>query len=312
MALPEHIVRDLWFTEDAPDARADASARSFAAKVAELEGLKPFPAAAQRVLSLLANPDFRVQDVRVALEEDPALAGRVLRVANSATFAGSNPVDTVGRAVIRLGAGTVREIVIAMTTMGLFDDVTGRGRLVREHCVATGAIARVIGRDFVAGPTVGLFLAGLMHDVGKLLLMQGGEFPTADLKPEELEEIDHPGGSHPAELRYLGYDHAVLGGHAVLLWKIPYPTPQVVAWHHQPDRGTDEEGDEMLTDMIAVLRVANVLDRLLVSDPPLDKGAVKDIVRMPESQRLGISVKGLLHLWSELFLAKAESSSLFV
>lgn len=310
VVVAENIVEELWFSEDSADAAGDSAAQSFAAKVADLEGLKPFPAVAQRVIEILADPDFRVHEVHAAIEEDPALAGRVLRVANSAAFAGANPVDSVSRAVIRLGAATVRELVVAMATVGMFHDVTGRGRVVREHCVATGSIARLLARDYLAGAAPGMFLAGLMHDVGKLLLMQSGEFPTLALTPLEHEELDRPNGSHVLEREHLGYDHAVLGGHAVMLWKIPFPTPQVVAWHHQPQRASDE-GDETVGEMVSALRAADQLERLLTADPPPDKRAVKDFCRLPECDQLGITPKALLANWSELFLAKVEASALF-
>lgn len=310
MALAQKIVEELWFTEDSADAVGDAAAQSFAARVAELEGLKPFPAVAQKVLALLSDPNFRVHDVRAAIEEDPALSARVLRVANSAAFAGSNPCDTVGRAVVRLGAGTVRELVIALATMGMFVDVTGRGRVVRDHCVTTGALARVLARDLLAGPTPGIFLAGLMHDVGKLLLMQSHEFPHAGMTAQELEDLELPDGSHVPERQHLGYDHAVLGGHAVLLWKIPFPTPQVVAWHHQPTRA-QEEGDDTIAAMVAIVRIADQLDRVLLTDPPQDRRTLKDLCSTPDAAQVGLTDKTLRDLWSELFLVKAEASSLF-
>jgi HD-like signal output (HDOD) protein len=309
MVLARKIVEELWFAEDDPEQASDAAAASFAARVAQLEGLKPFPAVAQKVLALLADPNFRTQDVRAAIEEDPALAARVLLVANSAAFAGSTPCDTVGRAIVRLGAATVRDLVIALATMGMFHDVTGRGRILRDHCVSTGALARVLARDLLANPAPGVFLAGLMHDVGKLLMAQSGEFPTLALTPQELEDLELVDGSHALERQHLGYDHAVLGGHAVMLWKIPFPTPQVVAWHHQPTRAAEPD-DETLDGMVSVVRLADRLDRVVMSDPP-EKRLVKELARCPAAERLGASESQLRDLWSELFLVKAEASAAF-
>ena len=306
MALAANIVEELWFADVPPDAPAPA-ARRFAERIVDLCSLKPFPAVARRVLALLSDPDFRVNEVRATIEEDPALAGRVLRLANSAAFAAATPCDTVGRAIVRLGAATVRELVLALATMGLFEDATGRGAAVRAHCVAVGTLARVLARGRLPSSNPGVFLAGLMHDVGKLMLLQSREFPTAGLLPEERLSLEQPDGSHEIERRTLGYDHAVLGGHAVLHWTIPFPTPQVVAWHHQPERAAD---DDTIGAVIAVVRLADHLDRVLVAPQPATAADVAALAATPEAVRLGLDEPSLAAAWSGLHHVKLESTSL--
>src|ERR1700744_6358274 len=80
--LAESIREDLWFGDDDPKRTAEEASRSTAAAAALAAGLKPFPIVAQRVMTLLADPDTPVVKVRKAIEQDPALAASLLRVAN--------------------------------------------------------------------------------------------------------------------------------------------------------------------------------------------------------------------------------------
>src|SRR3954469_13576630 len=80
--LAESIREDLWFGDDDPKRTSEEASRSLAAAAAVAAGLKPFPVIAQRVMTLLSNPDTPVVKVKKAIEQDPALAARILRVAN--------------------------------------------------------------------------------------------------------------------------------------------------------------------------------------------------------------------------------------
>lgn len=311
MSADDRIVDELWFQEEDDDSgESEAARNSLAVRLAELEGLKPFPAVAQRVVELLSDPNFQQREVQAAIEEDPALASRVLRVANSAAFAGAVPCDSVGQAIVRLGAALVRELILGMSLMDFFQDVTGHGQSLRDHSVTTAAVARILARDYLDREPPGVYLSALLHDVGKLLLLQSGEFPHDGMDPVALDELDDADGSHEHERTLLGYDHAILGGHAVMLWRLPHPVPQALSFHHQFDY-LKELGDERLTQLVAIVRLADQLDRQLVADPPPDKKALKRILKGPEATCLGVDRKILLADWSELFIARAEAASLY-
>jgi len=136
-----------------------------------VRGLQPSIEVAARLLRLLRDPEFELREVSRVIEGDPALTARVLGLSNSAVFARRQPCRDVAHAVTMLGAGTVGELAAVAAiaeTYGL-RDVEGK---LRCHAVATGAVARELcvqrGR-----PTADVFLAGLLHDLGKLVLLQG-------------------------------------------------------------------------------------------------------------------------------------------
>ncbi|HEY3254972.1 MAG TPA: HDOD domain-containing protein, partial [Polyangiaceae bacterium] len=174
--LAESIREDLWFGDDDPQRSAEEASRSLAAAAAVAAGLKPFPVVAQRVMSLLADPDTPLAKTRKAIEQDPALSARVLRVANSALYAPTVPCRSVEDAVMRLGSRAVSEIVASLATLGMFADAKqGFGSAFRNHCLGVAAVARVLSVEWRHKGVEHVFLSGLMHDIGKLLAMQVGE-----------------------------------------------------------------------------------------------------------------------------------------
>ncbi len=305
MGLAESVLEELWFAEDdSSDATQEAS-NSLAAKVGEVGGLKPFPVVAQRVLAMLGNPDFRVVEVTSALEEDPALATGVLRMANSAFFAGSKACSSIQQAFVRLGARSVREAVATVATMEMFPDTGGLGKIIRDHCASTAAIVQVLARDVSPKNTDGIFLCGLMHDVGKMLLMETGEITYSSHNAEETLEPDR---IHVDERKMLGYDHAVLAGHVLTQWKLPDPIPKVVAWHHQPTRAYQ---DNSIGPMVATLRIADQLDFYLSNQADQFEGFAKSYADSSDCSYLGINAEDIIQRWDTLFHVRSDSLQLF-
>ena len=141
--LAESIREDLWFGDDDPQRTVQEASKSLAAAAALVAGLKPFPVVAQRVMTLLANPDTPVVKVRKAIEQDPALTARLLRVANSALYSPAIACRSVEDAVMRLGsARRDRDRHQAVATLGMFADAKKRLRCLsfRNHCLSVAAV----------------------------------------------------------------------------------------------------------------------------------------------------------------------------
>lgn len=303
--LSTSILEELWFGEDDPQATDQAAASSLAARLAELEGLRPFPAVVQRVMEYVRRPDFDGRRLQLMIEEDPALSAKVLRVANSAAFAGSQPVSSIRDAAVRLGARAISDVTASIAAMAMFQDVKGQGRTVRDHMVATAMVMRVLSsRNESAAPAA--YITGLLHDLGKLLLLQ-----TEDASYEELlSKSSSPDETHLRERELLGYDHAVLAGHTLKQWGLPDPIPRIVAWHHQPSRAYEEGGEVGVT--VALLRVADQLEPMLRRvEPPPGAAKLKRLCDGPDFSSAGIGARQLEGLWRELEDAHRDGRRLF-
>jgi putative nucleotidyltransferase with HDIG domain len=303
--LADSLIEELWFGEDeSPEVRARA-AGSLSAKLAELRGMKPFPVVAERVMTLVADQRARLEEVARVLETDPALAARTLSLANSALFLVGRPCDSVNQAILRVGTKALYEMMAAVAMLEMFEDVRGIGLGFRDHCVAVAAIGRALVRRH-GWPGAGqVFLAGLFHDVGKLLSMQSEELPY-DALPREYMRCDMV---HHHERKILGYDHAVLGGHVLHQWNLPAAVTKAVAWHHQSGRAYAAGGDEGL--LVAVIRVADRVDHAIAEGAEPDDTLLEAFSRDASMSYLDLEAADLVRAWPALMEARLSALSVF-
>ncbi len=299
--LAESVLEDLWFGDDDPQRTREEASRTMAAAVGEAVGLKPFPAVAMRVMNLLNDPNSTIGSVREAIEQDAAIAARLLRLANSPIYATRLPCGTIDDAVLRLGQNTVRDAVAGIATMGMFDDISGIGASFRDHCAGVAAVARVLAVECKSHVASDLFLCGLLHDVGKLLSLQVGEISYETMDPMALET---PDDVHLRERSATGYDHAVLGAHVLAKWNLPDLIVRVVGWHHQPVRAYDEGGD--VATLVALLRVADRLEYRIRQSTEWDDEVYEDLIRDSAWSYVDVSRDVLAAMWPKLTNAHEE------
>lgn len=297
--ISEHSIKTLPWKKDDCEA-----AGSFAAQLAEVDGLKTFPVVAQQALSVLSNPDFRVNEATVLIRRDPSLASGVMRMANSAFFAGARSVSSIQQAFVRLGRRSVQEVIAAVAAMDLFPDSGGLGKQFRDHCAAVAAIVQTLAREFQPDQVEGIFLCGLLHDVGKMLLIESGEFDyglvSSDMfRPDRIKD---------EEVNLLGFDHAALGAVIMERWKLPEPIPWITAWHHRPKQAY---ADSRVGPMISLLRVADQLDFIVTQKSDT---AEEEILRMKSGEDLaqaGIEAEQLIEYLEGIRDARNQSLAMF-
>ncbi len=305
--LAREVVQDqLWYLDTHPAHSTDLATHRLSAAVLLSAKIRPFPAVARQVLSLLGDEDYRTADLEGAILKDPALSATFLRIANSALYRSLVPCESVLMACARLGRNAVREIVVGVATMAMFRDVKSRGATIRDHSAGTAAIARTMADEWGLRSGDALFLTGLLHDLGKLLCMQSGIESYEGVPPDSL---DTPDRVHLIERDRLGYDHAVLGAHVLHAWKIPEPIAQVVAWHHQPERAY--AGGGTVGMQVALLRLADRLEYRLRHDSAPNEVAIDELSTSPEAWHVGFSAADLRATWPQMVEAREEVLSLF-
>lgn len=133
--------------------------------------LPTMPAVAMKVAEILKDPDAGMKEVAAALEKDPVLSARALRMATSAAFAGGGKKVTLQEALARLGTKTIKGLLVEAAAQKLFvsrnPQINEQLRVLWEHSVAVGTMARDVLALTGAADSEGAYLAGLLHDVGK-------------------------------------------------------------------------------------------------------------------------------------------------
>jgi putative nucleotidyltransferase with HDIG domain len=251
-----------------------------------IEALPTLPEAVARLSALLRDERATTMDFEQAVRSDPAVTTNLLRAANSAFHGGSEPVTTVSKAVARIGMRRVYEVAIGTSfRRSLPIRLSGyglNGPAFWLHCSATAVYAEALARETRLPAADIAFTAGLLHDVGKLVISGF----LAELMPESNWWTF---GTAAAERELLGSNHCDVGEEIAIRWRLPVPVAQACRWHHET--ATALSGVD--ADLAAVVHAADYLAYL--GGFPGDTGKAK--VLDPQVQfRLGLTTERLEHL----------------
>ncbi len=202
--------------------------------ISKAQTLPPAPVFLTRLMVLLNQPDTDSTKVVDLITYDPSLTTSVVRRCNSAYYGFASPVDNVQEAVTRLGFWEIYRIVVMCSANKMLAPAQkGYGMEANElwdHSIATALAAEQVAKDLNEDEAVA-FTAGLLHDIGKVMLSQQLE----DTYTKMLSEVEQNGSSLlEAERTLLGFDHANAGGHLLAHWKFPANLVAAVWFHHKP------------------------------------------------------------------------------
>lgn len=226
---------------------------SLAIKVARSENLPVLPQVATAVLKLADDPNASARNLEKLIERDPALAAKTLRVANSSYYGLSN-VSTIARAISILGLNTIRSLVISVSYQQMISGRVSAKNFDKvafwSHSLAVATAGRILGKMQKPEKAEELYIAGMMHDVGWLVLDR--------FYPGELEEairISHTERipMHESEMRLLGFHHGSVGGLLAEKWGLPASLRHAIAYHHNVAEDT-EHGE-----MTSIISMADYL-----------------------------------------------------
>ncbi|WP_285905519.1 HDOD domain-containing protein [Pseudodesulfovibrio pelocollis] len=177
-----------------------------------------------------------LEDVGKTVGKDQGLTTRILRVANSAYYGLQAEVVSVSRAAAVLGMHEIRNIVLTLGVNGLTAGYTMPDDFdlaeYWRHQFYVGMIAREVSRVTEVGKSDIMFTAGLLHDIGKLIVALRRPADWAAIR-ELADEEGIPDAE--AEDEYWGLDHAVIGALVLKSWDLPPALVEPVNWHHAPE-----------------------------------------------------------------------------
>ena len=194
--------------------------------------LPTFPAVASRLIEEVARPDATSEEIGRILALDPALTARTLRLANSDFYGFPRKVGSVELAVVVLGTATIRDLVLTASVARTLGRPGSALEGLLSHSMAAGIAARALAERAKYGLTGDAYAAGLLHDVGKVVLRESD--PSRFEKA--LARCRSKGvASFEAERALFGSDHAEVGGWLAERWGLPPDVVEAIACHHRPE-----------------------------------------------------------------------------
>jgi putative nucleotidyltransferase with HDIG domain len=245
--------------------------------------LATLPEVFYKLNAAIEDPDCTFDDIGEIISIDPALTIRLLKIVNSAFYGFSTQVETITHALTIIGTDQLTQLVLATAVMNQFkgipDDLLNMNSFWR-HSITAGLAARSIAALSGEYNVERFFVAGLLHDIGRLVFCLKASEETAEI----LKKVEDSGKPlYVEEQAAFGFDHAELGGQLLKEWKLPDRLIEAVACHHLPlnaESHSEEAAVVNLADAIAYSMKLGSSGETFV--PPLELKSWESI-GLPES-----------------------------
>ncbi|HOE95820.1 MAG TPA: HDOD domain-containing protein [Candidatus Sumerlaeota bacterium] len=222
--------------------------------IKKVEDLPPLPDIVVKLLHASRDPNVSTRDMVELIKHDPALTIKVLRLCNSSYYGLPRKINSIQEALVYIGTDTLVNFVLAGCLSSFYQQAQdgyglSKGELWRHSVGCAIASQRIASRDNpdVTGQA---FTAGLIHDIGKILLdaYVGQEIETI-LRLVEEESISFA----EAEKRVLGFSHTEAGCELARHWNLPEPLIEAIAYHQMPDAA------KLAPKLVAQVHLGNIL-----------------------------------------------------
>ena len=280
--------------------------QDFETIVSTMGDLPPSPLVATRLLELLHEPDTELHELVAIVLLDPAVAARLLKMANSVFYDQQRQVTTLERAIIIIGQNTLRNLALdlslrnAKKTYGLLE------RRLWENAIGSAVACRLIALYRKYGDAEEAYVAGLLHHIGKVLMVNRDKALY-----QEVQRIVDAGEGEliDVERGLFAYSHEMIG--AALLDHWNFPEQLIAATHHHHDFESLADEQPQLYTLCAIINLAGGFCRYFgIGYPHLDEEV--DLAMLSGALALGLNpveIEQLLPRFKEAF---ARERSLFL
>lgn len=250
-----------------------------------IQDMPPLSVSVSRILELSKNPKVDAKMLNDVISVDPVLTGKVLKLVNSAYYSMPNRVTSLVRAIVMLGINTIKNLVISTGVISAVNqkkDENGALDMTSfwRHSVGVGVLAKFLALKQNADPKLveEYFVAGLLHDIGKLPL----DFVIAE-GYKDIVELSKNKKLPLCQLesKYLGINHAELGERIVDLWKLPTNLRETITFHHNID-----DVHPQFKRLVSTVMIANNISNKIWSGAAGDYAVEEDISLLLENTGL--------------------------
>ncbi|MEQ9454234.1 MAG: GGDEF domain-containing protein [Phycisphaeraceae bacterium] len=271
--------------------------------VLESPRLPSLPAVAMEVISLVQDEEVSIDKLAEKVQLDPALAGKILKTANSSLYSLNEPVSSISSALVLLGLNTVKTLALGFAVLGNLQDAGGENfdnDSYWKRSLYTATSAKVIGTRLALPFQEEIFLSGLLQDIGIIAMHQV-------LGPRYDELVEQAGGHHPIlvelERESFDLDHPTVGAELAKSWNLPEVLGVPIRFHEEPD-----EAPEEFRQGTRCVALGNRVADLFMHE---ESGNALELVKQAANDWFGIDEDRIEPLLKEIHERAAEIKRLF-
>ncbi len=220
--------------------------------LSQITEVPTLPTSVLRVMQMIEDPFCSSSDLAKVIQADPAMAAKVLKLANSSYYGFRQKISNIPQAVTLLGFATLKNTLLAAAVFDIFR-ISASGfdlPALWQHSITAATAARLIAKRARYPQAEKAFTAALLHDLGKIIMArfipQGMAEIVETVHAEQITMYD-------AEKAVLGLAHPALGAWVMARWGLPAPIVEAVEHHHFPARATAS------FDLAGIVCLANIL-----------------------------------------------------
>lgn len=205
-------------------------------RIQSITKISTLPVIAAKVISLVENPNTTASELGKVISADQALTSRILRLANSAYYGFPRKISTLTLAIVVLGFSTLKELVLSISILQNFktekEHELFNPASFWEHGFTVALASKILADDMKMSVKGEAFVAGLLHDIGMLVMFEHFHEEFNEIVRLAVEEKIN---ILEAETKVIGVHHAIIGGWLAENWHLPEVLYQAVTHHHKPN-----------------------------------------------------------------------------
>jgi putative nucleotidyltransferase with HDIG domain len=203
--------------------------------VLAVEAMPAFPDSVRKILVLTQDINCTPKELVQVIGKDPIVTVRILRVVNSSYYSLPKKIASIDHAVVYLGFNTIKNLALAIAAIGALPQKNAAGFEVQpylRHCLSTAGIAKHLASRVTDADPVDCFIAGLLHDFGKIVLAQ---FKPVEFRMALRNSQEEGEPLHLALRKIIGVDHSTVGAMLVERWQFPSQLVEAIRYQYGPE-----------------------------------------------------------------------------
>ena len=263
--------------------------------------LRPIPQVALKILRIINEEHYEIQNVTEEIRKDQVISARTLKLCNSVMFASRNKIASLDHALVMLGQHLLLKFVISASLNNFFTQAGQgyslcKGGLYR-HAVGTAVIAEKLANLTQKAEPPMAYTAGLLHDIGKVVLDQ---FINSGVSLFYRELNQEGKNFSEIEKQVLGTDHAEVGVDLALNWSFPEPLVETIRYHHAPEKAGEHR------ELVHMVYLADLLMSRFHTGLELERLNTDALATRMEA--IGLAISGFPELVDQIPVQALESS----